>query len=98
MEEIKFISDIPDKALKILIEAMEFELSRLQYNVRLSKQRLEKFEKKYNISSEIFIKNWSAEDLEGKDFEYVEWAGEYRLALSLNERLKALKSIQHVDS
>ncbi len=43
-----------------------------------------------------FIAEWSAEDLKGQDMEYVEWAGEYQLALRLNERLFALKSIENV--
>jgi len=38
----------------------------------------------------------SAEDLKVKDMEYVEWAGEYQLALRLNERSVALKSIENV--
>ena len=57
-----------------------------------------KFEKKYKVTSKEFIKEWSAEDLDGKDLEYVEWAGEYNLSTRLNERLGALKSIKHVPS
>lgn len=89
---------MPDKAAKILIEALETEASRLKYSMRLSKKRLLKFEKKYKVSSTKFINEWSAEDLGGKDLEYVEWAGEYHLSLRLNERLDALQSIEHVSS
>lgn len=98
MPEIILKTDMPDKAARILIEALETESFRLKYSVQLAKKRLSKFEKKYKISSEQFINEWCAEDLDGKDFEYVEWAGEYKLAKSLNERLTALKSIQHVTS
>jgi len=98
MPKIILKTDMPDKAAKVLIEALETESFRLKYSVQLAKKRLSKFEKKYKISSEKFINEWSAEDLDGKDFEYVEWAGEYKLAKRLNERLTALKSIQHVAS
>lgn len=98
MPEIILKTDMPDKAARILIEALETESFRLKYSLQLAKKRLTKFEKKYKISSEKFINEWSAEDLDGKDFEYVEWAGEYKLAKRLNERLTALKSIQHVAS
>lgn len=98
MPEIILKTDMPDEAANILIEALETESFRLKYSVQLAKKRLSKFEKKYKISSEIFINEWSAEDLDGKDLEYVEWAGEYKLAKRLNERLTALKSIQHVAS
>ncbi len=50
------------------------------------------------ITSKEFITGWSAEDLEGKDLEYIEWAGEYNLSMRLHERFDALKSIQHVTS
>jgi hypothetical protein len=66
--------------------------------MKLAKKRLSRFEKKYNVSSKKFIDEWSAEDLEGKDLEYVEWAGEYHLLMGLNERLNVLKSIQYVSS
>ena len=98
MPEIILKTDMPDKAARILIEALETESFRLKYSMRLAKRRLSKFEKKYKVSSEKFIKYWSAEDLEGRDMEYVEWAGEYKLSKRLNERLTALKSIEHVSS
>ncbi len=89
---------MPDKAVSILIEALETESFRLKYSLKLIKKRLSKFEKKYQVSSEKFINDWSAEDLENKDMEYVAWAGEYKLSKRLNERLAALESIEYVPS
>ena len=85
-----------EKATGILFEALEKEAQRLQYSLSLAKKRMKRFEKKYNVSSDKFFAEWSAEDLEGQDMEYVEWAGEYQLALRLNERLMTLKSIENV--
>jgi len=96
MAEIILKTNEPDKAAGILFEALETEARRLQYSLDLAKKRLKKFEKKHNITSDKFIAEWSAEDLKGQDMEYVEWAGEYQLALRLNERLFALKSIENV--
>ena len=45
---------------------------------------------------QVPLAEWSAEDLKGQDMEYVEWSGEYQLALRLNERLFTLKSIENV--
>jgi len=70
----------------------------LKYSLNLAKKRLKKFEIKYNVSSEKFINEWSAEDLKGKDLEYVEWAGEYQLFSRINERLVVLNSIENVAS
>jgi hypothetical protein len=96
MDEIILKTKDPDKAAGILFEALETEAKRLQYSLNIAKKRLKKFERKYNISSDKFIAEWSAEDLKGQDMEYVEWAGEYQLALRLNERLFALKGIENV--
>ena len=98
MPEIILKTDMPDQATKFLVEALETETLRLKYSMKLAKRRLSKFEEKYRVNSKEFIKEWSAEDLDGKDLEYVEWAGEYNLSMRLNERLDALKSIKHVPS
>ena len=95
MTEIIMKTENPDKAAKFLKEAIEAEASRLKYSLNLAKKRLEKFEKKYNVSSEKFIKEWSAEDLKGKDMEYVKWAGEYELFLRMNERFLVLRNIKN---
>ena len=47
------------------------------------------------MTSEKFINEWSSEDLEDGDMEYVEWAGEFKLASRLEERLGTLKNIEH---
>ena len=96
MAEIILKTDAPEKAANILKDVLEVEASRLKYSLNLAKKRLKRFETKYNVSSKKFINEWSAEDLKGKDLEYVEWAGEYQLFSRLNERLVVLKSIENV--
>ena len=98
MAEIILKTDTPDKAAEVLKEALETEALRLKYSLNLAKKRLKKFEIEYNVSSEKFINEWSAEDLKGKDLEYVEWAGEYQLFSRINERLVVLNSIENVAS
>lgn len=98
MAEIILKTDTPDKAAEVLKEALETEALRLKYSLNLAKKRLKEFEIKYNVSSEKFISEWSAEDLKGKDLEYVEWAGEYQLFSRINERLVVLNSIENVAS
>ncbi len=98
MPEIKLKTDTPKKAEIVIFEALETEAKKITYSLNLSKKHLERFEKKYNISSDKFIADWSAEDLDGKDMEYIEWAGEYHLAKRLDERLLTLKSIENATS
>ncbi len=98
MSEIRLKTDDPQEATIILHEALEKEASRLTYSLQLAKRRLSKFERKYNVTSEKFINEWSSEDLEDGDMEYVEWAGEFKLASRLEERLGTLKNIEHETS
>ena len=98
MADIILKSNTPAEATDILKDALAIEASRLKYSLNLAKKRMKRFETKYNISSEKFINEWSAEDLKGKDLEYVEWAGEYQLFSRLNERLAVLENIENVAS
>lgn len=98
MAEIILRTEEPNKVSEILKEAIETEKQRVRYSLDITRNRLNRFEQKYNISSEDFINRWSAEDLDGKDMEYVEWAGEYRFSINLNERLDALSSIEYVST
>ena len=98
MTDIILKSNTPAEAADILKDALAIEASRLKYSINLAKKRMKRFETKYNISSEKFINEWSAEDLKGKDLEYVEWAGEYQLFSRLNERLTVLENIENVAS
>lgn len=98
MAEIILRTEEPNKVSEILKEAIETEKLRVRYSLDITRNRLNRFEQKYNISSEDFINRWSAEDLDGKDMEYVEWAGEYQFSINLSELLDALSSIEYVSS
>ncbi len=98
MSEIVLQTDKPEKAALVLKETIELEKKRINHGLRVTRNRMEKFERKYNISSEKFIHEWSSEDLKDGDLEYVEWAGEYRMALNFKDRLDTLNSLKHVAS
>ena len=96
MAEIVLKTDKPDEAAEVLKEVLETETLRLKYSLNLARKRLKRFETKYNVSSDKFINEWSAEDLKGEDLEYVEWAGEYQLFSRLNERLVVLQKPSNI--
>ena len=96
MAEIKLVSDNKEMAIELVKEAIKTEAMRLNYSLSLTQKSLTRFEKKYNITSDKFITEWTAEDLEGKDLEYVEWAGEYNLASRISERLDTIENIKYV--
>lgn len=94
MAEIKLRSKQSDQAITILREALKTEEMRLGHSLDIAQRRMNRFEEQYGITSDKFIDQGAAEDLQGGDVEYVEWSGEFRLASRLQERLSILKSIE----
>ena len=86
------------EVLPLIRSAVEGEMARLELALKLSEKRLTLFEQKYDVTSEHFISEMTAEDLEGGDDEYVRWAGEYKLMQRLQEKLCQLQEIDYGDS
>ena len=83
---------------QLLHAAIKGETSRLKLALDAAHQRLRPFEEKYQVASAEFIEKMAAEDLEGGDDEYIQWAGEYQLMERLAYKLDALGDIQYRDS
>ena len=86
------------EVLSLVRSAIEGEIARLELALKLARERLIPFEQKYGVTSEHFIAEMAAEDLEGGDDEYVCWAGEYKLMQRLQEKLRQLQEINYGDS
>ena len=81
--------------LQLVRSAIESEAAKLELGLKMAAQRLAPFEEKYGVTSEHFIAEMTAEDLEGKDDEYVRWAGEYKLMQRLQDKLRKLQEISY---
>lgn len=79
--------------LPLVRAAIEGEIARMELAIEMANKRLRPFEEKYNVTSDYFISSMTAEDLEGRDEEYVSWAGEYQLKQRLQTKLKQLREI-----
>jgi hypothetical protein len=86
------------EVLPLVRSAIDGEIARLELAVKLARERLVPFERKYGVTSEHFIAEWAAEDLEGGDDEYVRWAGEYKLMQRLQQKLRQLQEIDYSGS
>ena len=84
----------PDEDLHLVRAAAASEIARLELALEMAHKRLKPFEEKYGVASEQFTAEIAAEDLEGGDDEYVQWAGEYKLMCDLKEKLAQLREIQ----
>jgi hypothetical protein len=96
MPEVILRSSDSPQAMTVIRNAIDKEISRLEQGSALAMQRLKQFEEKYQVPSSEFAARFTAEDLEGKDLEYVEWLGEYRLFQQLTEDLNLLKSLIYI--
>ena len=81
--------------LYLVRSAIESQVARLELGLQLARKRLAPFEQKHGVTSEYFISEMAAEDLEGGDEEYVHWAGEYGLVQRLQEKLQELAETRH---
>jgi len=74
----------------LLRTAILSQIERLQASLERSRARLEDFQQKYRKE----LSQITAEDLEGGDLEYVEWAGEAELLRRLEDDLRRLKELE----
>jgi hypothetical protein len=90
-----YVEPIQNKqVLQLVEEAVRAEITRLEIALELAKQRIAPFELKYRVTSDKFIATMTAEDLQGNDDEYVQWAGEYTLMQRLEAKLTQLKDLR----
>jgi len=74
-----------------VLQAIESYKARLRAGIKRIQRRLARFEQRYGVDTAHFLQKMTAEDLEGGDLEYVEWAGEARLLEGLEAELTELE-------
>ncbi|MCA9979858.1 MAG: hypothetical protein KDD89_03480 [Anaerolineales bacterium] len=88
--------DQPD-AEQLVRQAILAEIGRLALSLEAAQKRLAQFEARYGVTTAVFLADFVAEDLEGGDDEYIQWAGEAELYQRLEQKLSQLKGIEYGD-
>ena len=96
MIKLQIQSDTKDGVIDIVRAAISSEIKRLEIGLYKTNKQIEKYEIEYNVTSEVFQKEFSAEDMRKGDQEYIEWAGELKIREKITEDLKKLKEIEYV--
>ncbi len=98
MLQLEIKSDAADLEIvqKLIRAAIDAEIKNLQRSLDKTNKFLKEFETKYQISSDLFLSDWTAEDLKGGDEEYVSWAGEAKIKKRLTSSLQKLQAIEYV--
>jgi len=81
---------------QVIAQAIDTYKMQLRASIERTRRRLAKFERKYGVDTTYFLKNMTAEDLEGGDLEYVEWAGEAKLLEGLERELMELEDVRYI--
>jgi hypothetical protein len=78
-----------------ILQAIESYKARLRAGIERTKRRLTEFEQRYDVDTDRFLREMTAEDLEGGDLEYLEWAGEAKLLQGLEAELAELEHARY---
>jgi hypothetical protein len=80
--------------LQPLVEAaLAKELNFLEAAIQRTKQRLDEFEQKYQMTTKEFVTRYENDEFT-ETLEFDEWIGEYRLLARLQEKVEMVREIQ----
>lgn len=92
MANVINISSRDETLLSLLDNAVKVEIRNIEIGVKKSLQKIEKFERKYKMSSDKFYVAFSNGEL-GDDEDFMEWAGEYEILQDLRQDIPKLREI-----
>ena len=96
MTSVRMVIELRAKqGVQPIIQAIDAYKARLRASIRRTRRRLAEFEKRHGVDTAMFLHNVAAEDLEGGDLQYVEWAGEARLLEGLEAELAELEHARY---
>ncbi|MBU0651395.1 MAG: hypothetical protein KKG96_00750 [Proteobacteria bacterium] len=98
MTRLQICSDEKDRVVSVIQTAISSEIRRLELGLEKTNRQIEKFEREYHISSDHFLRNYTAEDLKTGDEGYIQWAGEMKVRERILEDLNHLKGIEYAAS
>lgn len=93
---IQMVIELSDEqGAQAIFQALESYKARLRASIERTRGRLADFEQRYGVETSHFLQEMTAEDLEGGDLEYVEWAGESKLLEGLQSELTELENARY---
>jgi hypothetical protein len=83
--------------IKSLIEsALRSELKMIELSLKRTERNLQVFEQEYGMSTSDFYRRLTEDELQ-ETLDFIEWAGEYKTLLRLQEKRQVLQEIQFAD-
>ncbi len=98
MTRLHIQSEARDKVAAVIMTAISSEIKRMEIGLEKTNRQIKKFEMEYNISSDHFLRNYTAENMKNADEGYIQWAGELKIRERILEDLNHLKDIEYAAS
>ena len=86
------VVELDRRTIGLLTRVLNTEYKRLQLELKITEERIKRFEEKYGMSSSEFIKRYTRGELGDKE-EYMEWYGELKFLERIHNELEELKKI-----
>jgi hypothetical protein len=92
MTTLTIKSDHRDQVSSLIKDALEREKKVISSSIEISRKRLSDFEKRYQLSTADFFAKYQKGEM-GDGADIIDWAGEYKMLLKLEDDLKKLEEI-----
>lgn len=93
MTDLRLISK-KNRQIKPLVEAaLTNELRLLETGIKQTEERLQEFEKKYQMLTQDFVSRYENDEFE-ETMDFIEWIGEFKLLKCLREKAETIRDIQ----
>lgn len=92
MTELVIKSDNKEQISSLVKNALEREKKVISSSIEISQKKLKDFEKKYQLSTADFFAKYQKGEM-GDGTDIIDWAGEYKMLLKLEDDLKKLEDI-----
>jgi len=86
------VVELDRRTIGLLTRVLNTEYKRLQLELKITEERIKRFEDKYSMSSSEFIERYTRGELGDKE-EYMEWYGELKFLERIRNELEELKNI-----
>jgi hypothetical protein len=93
MTELKLTSKRSGSLQPLIEGAIAEALRSTETGIHRTVQRLQDFEKKYQLSTEVFLQRYENDEFQ-ETLELDEWIGEFRLLQRLQEKVERLREIE----
>ena len=86
------VVELDRRAIGLLTRVLNTEYKRLQLELKITEEKIKRFENKYGMSSSEFMERYTRGELGDKE-EYMEWYGELKFLESIRNELEELKKV-----